>query len=188
MSDQTDTTFIQTLDEVRQGRPGASDRLFSLTYAELRQLAGRLMRKEPAGQTLQPTALVHEAYMRLVGDEAVDWNGRRHFFGAASRAMRRILVERSRRVQADKRGGGRKHEELRDCALPDQHESVDLIALDEALTNLETRDKSMSDVVHMRFFVGLSIDQVAELLETSPRSVDRLWSRAKTWLYSELMD
>jgi RNA polymerase sigma factor (TIGR02999 family) len=158
-----------------------------LVYDELRQLAAQRLAQEKPGQTLQATARVHEAYLRLVDTEnAQQWNSRGHFFAAAGQAMRRILVDRARHKGSGKAGGGRARCDLDavDIALPEVPE--DLIALDEALTKLAATDRKAADLVHLRFFAGLPLPEVAQLLGISHRTADRLWAYARAWLHQEI--
>jgi RNA polymerase sigma factor (TIGR02999 family) len=168
-------------------RRAAAD-LLPLVYDELRRLAAAHLAAEAPGHTLQPTALVHEAYLRLVGrtDDA-QWDGRGHFFAAAAQAMRRLLVETARRKRAVKRSG-RARVDLDEAALaiPETHE--DLLALDEALDRLAETDRQAADLVHLRYFAGLSIPDAATVLGVSPRTADRLWAYARAWLHSEVRD
>jgi RNA polymerase sigma factor (TIGR02999 family) len=175
------------LSAIEQGEPHAAEQLLPLVYEELRKLAAEKMAAEKPGQTLQATALVHEAYVRLVGTEqAQQWNSRGHFFAAAAEAMRRILIDKARRKQRRKRGGDRVRQDLDvvDPAAPESPE--DLIALDAALDRLAATDKAAAEVVHLRFFAGLPIPQVAEVLGISPRTADRLWAYARAWLHQEI--
>jgi RNA polymerase sigma factor (TIGR02999 family) len=176
------------LAAVEQGDPHAASQLLPLVYAELRQLAAQKMGQETPSQTLQPTALVHEAYLRLVGArEEAHWNSRGHFFAAAAEAMRRILVENARRKKSEKRGGGRKRQGLdaQELALPEVHE--DLIALDEALTRFAAVQPQAAQLVQLRYFAGLSIPEAAHTLGVSPRTADRLWAYARAWLHQEIV-
>jgi RNA polymerase sigma factor (TIGR02999 family) len=177
----------QVLDALARGDACAADRLLPLVYDELRALAAQRLAQEQPGQTLQATALVHEAYLHLLdGDKAAQWNSRAHFFGAAAEAMRRILVDQARRKQSRKHGGDLAREDLDglEIALPEVPE--DLIALDEALTRLAATDKTAADLVHLRFFAGLSLPEVAQQLCISPRTADRLWAYARAWLHQEI--
>jgi RNA polymerase sigma factor (TIGR02999 family) len=181
----TDVTRI--LSAIEQGDPHAADRLLPLVYEELRRLAGQKMAGEKAGQTLQATALVHEAYLRLVdADKAENWNSRGHFFAAAAEAMRRILVDNARRKKAAKHGGDLARQDLDglEIALPEIPE--DLVALDEALTRLAATDKTAADLVHLRFFAGMPLPEIAQQLGLSPRTADRLWAYARAWLHQEI--
>jgi RNA polymerase sigma factor (TIGR02999 family) len=179
MSDVT-----RLLDAAAAGEPRAAAELLPLVYAELRKLAAARLAGEKPGQTLQPTALVHEAYVRLVGGEQPqDWNGRGHFFAAAAEAMRRILVDHARQRKSAKRGGDRERLDLDaiDVAIADWPE--DLVALDEALDRLAAVDPKAARLVHLRFFAGLPIPEVAAVLGVSPRTADRLWAYARAWLH-----
>jgi RNA polymerase sigma factor (TIGR02999 family) len=179
MSDVT-----RLLDAAAAGDRRAAAELLPLVYAELRRLAAARLAGEKAGHTLQPTALVHEAYLRLVGGErGQNWNGRGHFFAAAAEAMRRILVDHARRKKSAKRGGGRERLDLDaiDVAIADWPE--DLVVLDEALGRLAAIDPKAARLVHLRFFAGLPIPEVAEVLGMSPRTADRLWAYARAWLH-----
>jgi RNA polymerase sigma factor (TIGR02999 family) len=159
--------------------------LFPRVYDELRRLAARQLADEAPGQTLDATALVHEAYLRLVASRATDAPDA-YFFAAAAEAMRRILVERARRRQAQKRGGGRHRADLDLDALPAPDADDDLLALDEALTRLAARDPQAAELVQLRHFAGLTAARAAEVLGVSPRTADRLWAFARAWLYREL--
>jgi RNA polymerase sigma factor (TIGR02999 family) len=170
-----------------QGDQSAIERLMPLVYDELRRLAERHFRRERVGHTLQPTAVVHEAYFRLVDQTRVTWKNRGHFFAVASQAMRRILVDYARARAADKRGGGEKRVTLAAVeAAPEPSGELDLLALDEALMRLKGLDGAQAQIVELRFFGGLSIEETAEALETSPSSIKREFRSAKAWLYREL--
>lgn len=169
---------------IEKGDVQAVDKLFPLVYQELRQLAAQRMSKESPGQTLQATALVHEAYLRLVGSEEQNWSSRHHFFSAAAEAMRRILVENTRRKKALKHGGDRKRVDF-DAAIlmkEDDASSGEIIALDEALDKLSKEDKVKADLVKLRYFAGLSGEQAAEVLGISLSTADRYWAYARSWL------
>lgn len=155
-------------------------------YDELRGLAAALTRRLAPGQTLQPTALVHEAYMRLVGTTDPGWEGRRHFFGSAARAMRQILVEQARRRAAIKHGGAGQRVELIDDLAFIEPPADDLLALDDAIQQLHTHDPKLAEIVNLRYFAGLSVDEAAEVMGSSPRSVFRDWRYAKAWLAKKL--
>jgi RNA polymerase sigma factor (TIGR02999 family) len=173
--------------EIEQGDPRAAAELLPLVYDELRKLAAQRLVREKPGQTLQPTALVHEAYLRLVDqDQAHGWNSRGHFFAAAAEAMRRILVEGARRKAGLKRGGDREREELHDSRLIAPEVSDDVVALDEALTQLADADALAAMLVKLRYFAGLSSAQAAEVLGISARTADRTWVYARTWLLNKL--
>ena len=179
----------QILQAAERGDAQAAGQLLPLVYQELRRLAEQKLAAEPAGQTLQATALVHEAFLRLRGAGASDkqhWQGRRHFFGAAAEAMRRILVDNARRKNAEKRGGGRARQDFDaiDVAAPER--SDDLVALDEALTRLAAADAPAAELVKLRYFAGLSLPEAAEVLDISPRTADRVWAYAKAWLHREV--
>ncbi|MHC4219286.1 MAG: ECF-type sigma factor [Planctomycetota bacterium] len=180
--------MTRLLADAGEGDPQAAARLLPLVYDELRRLAQQRMAAEPAGLTLQPTALVHEAYLRLVDAGDVEWRGRGHFFGAAAEAMRRILVERARRYGRQKHGGGRRRLDLDRLSLAGEAPSDELLALDEALVRLEGEDKASGDVVKLRFFAGLTIEQTAEALGLSTATVSRHWTFARTWLYEQIFD
>jgi RNA polymerase sigma factor (TIGR02999 family) len=173
---------------IEQGDPHAAEQLLLLVYDELRQLAAQKLAKEPAGQTLQPTALVHEAYLRLLGkaeDEQAQepsWENRGHFFAAAAEAMRRILVDNARRKNAVKHGGGLQRLDLEDHDVPVEPPLEEMVALDEALTLLAETDPEAAKVVQLHFFAGLSIEQVAEALGVSRATAYRQWSYARAWL------
>lgn len=174
------------LNAVEQGDPHAAEQLLPLVYEELRQLAAQRLAQEKPGQTLQATALVHEAYLRLVDvEKAQHWNSRGHFFGAAAEAMRRILVEDARRRSRVKHGGDRKRMELDSALVAPEHDG-DLLALDAALDRLAGEDPLAANLVKLRFFAGLTIPQAAQLLEVSPRKADFLWSFARAWLRREI--
>lgn len=177
------TLLIRQID--RGDRQAASE-LLPLVYDELRRLARSRLAREKPGQTLQPTALVHEAYLRLVEGADPGWDGKRHFFAAAAEAMRRILIERARRRAAGKHGGSAERVTLEDVAEEAQVAPETLLGIDEALGRLEKLDPQMSQVVKLRYFAGLSVEETAEALELSPRSVNRQWAGARAWLLREL--
>jgi RNA polymerase sigma factor (TIGR02999 family) len=182
----SDVTRI--LNAIEQGDAQATDELLPLVYEELRLLAAQKLSHEPAGQTLQATALVHEAYLRLVGDKPHGWNGRGHFFSAAAEAMRRILVENARRKKSDTRGGGQRRVELDGSEATDSTKSdpESLIALDDALLRLSQVDGAKAEVVKLRYFAGLTIEQTAASLDISPATAKRLWTYARAWLIREM--
>jgi RNA polymerase sigma factor (TIGR02999 family) len=177
------TRILTAIDE---GDTRAVDELLPAVYQELRQLAARKLAREKPGQTLQPTALVHEAYLRLVGAEGQSWKGRTHFFGAAAEAMRRILIENARRKGRLKRGAGRQRIDLDEVQMDIEDPSTDILALDEALAKLEATDKGKADLVKLRYFAGLSVEQAAEVLGISERTAKRYWAYARAWLYDEI--
>jgi RNA polymerase sigma factor (TIGR02999 family) len=178
---------VETLRRIRAGDRQAADELLPLVYDELRKLARSRLARESPGQTLQTTALVHEAYLRLVGEADVGWDNEGHFFAAAAEAMRRILIERARRYAAVRHGAGQQRVTLDDelpvavAQRPDQ-----LLALDEALTRLEALDAKMAGVVKLRYFAGLEVDATARVLGLSARTVNRLWTAARAWLAREM--
>jgi len=175
------------LAALEQGDPNAAGDLLPLVYDELRKLAAQKMAQETPGQTLQPTALVHEAYLRLVGEEHEShWDTRGHFFAAAAEAMRRILVENARRKQCQKHGGGLARQQLDPEELLAPAIREDLLALDEALTRLAAVNHQAAQLVQLRYFAGLSIPEAAQTLGISPRSADRLWAYARAWLHQEM--
>lgn len=174
------------LIELKNGNRDAESRLMPLVYGELRRLAGLYMRGERPGHTLQATALVHEAYLRLVGHEDVDWQNRAHFFGVAANLMRRILVDHARAKQAKKRGGGDQKVSLDQAVLVRPEAPEQFLALDEALERLAKRDPRQARIVELRYFGGLSEEETAEVLEISVRTVKRDWSVARAWLYQQL--
>ena len=183
----TDVTRI--LNAIEGGDTRAADKLLPLVYEELRLLAAQKMSHEPPGQTLQATALVHEAYIRLVGSEPQNWQSRRHFFVAAAEAMRRILIEHARRKMSLKSGGARKRVDFDQALMPpdsDPYTADDLIALDEALAGLAKKDKVKADLVKLRYFAGLTIEQTAEFLEISTATAKRYWTYARAWLIREI--
>jgi len=180
----SDVTRILTA--IEQGDARAADELLPAVYEELRHLAAQKLSQERPGQTLQATALVHEAYIRLVGAEARNWSSRGHFFAAAAEAMRRILIEKARRKQRLKGGGGHQRVALDDAELAIEEPSTDVIALDEALAKLAEEDPTKAELVKLRFFAGLSIEQAAAILGISRATADRYWSYAKAWLFHEI--
>jgi RNA polymerase sigma factor (TIGR02999 family) len=180
----SDVTRI--LIAIEQGDAKAADKLLPLVYEELRRLAAQKMSQEPPGQTLQATALVHEAYIRLVGDESPNWSGRGHFFAAAAESMRRILIENARRKQRRKHGGGHQRVDLDDADLTIEGSSTDIIALDEALAKLAEEDPVKADLVKLRYFAGLTIEQAAKILQISRATADRYWSYARAFLFHEI--
>ena len=181
----TDVTRI--LSAIEHGDPHAAAQLLPLVYDELRKLAAQKIAHEKPGQTLQATALVHEAYVRLVGvNEDQRWDSRGHFFAAAAEAMRRILVESARRKRARKHGGGLARLDLDDLALVAPELGEDLLALDEALEKFAKEEPIKAELVKLRHFAGLSVDQAAEALNISPATADRYWAYARAWLHAEI--
>lgn len=180
------------IESINAGDKQAAAELLPLVYGELRRMAAAKMAGERAGHTLQPTALVHEAYLRLVdangnGSEANGWEGRGHFFAAAAEAMRRILIESARKRGSRKRGGDLQRVDFQEAELADRCGDEDLIALDEALERLEAHDPESALVVKLRFFAGMTLHETAAAMGKSPRSIDRLWSYAKAWLHREVV-
>jgi RNA polymerase sigma factor (TIGR02999 family) len=181
----SDVTRI--LSAIEQGDPAAAQELLPLVYDELRRLASAHLGREKPGQTLSATALVHEAYLRLVDVERPqDWNGRRHFFAAAAQAMRRILVERARARGSLKRGGGRERLDLGALTVAAPERPDDLLALDEALTRLAAAEPQAAELVHLRYFAGRTMTEAADLLGLSRSGAHRLWAYARAWLLQEL--
>jgi RNA polymerase sigma factor (TIGR02999 family) len=182
------TNVTQLLSAIEQGDPSAAEQLLPLVYDELRRLAAQKLAQEKPGQTLEATALVHEAYLRLVDvEKAQHWNSRGHFFAAAAEAMRRILVDNARRKQSKKRGGDRVRVDL-DQLADDDNRSDDVLDIDAALEGLAAADPQAAELVKLRYFAGLSIPQAAAALGLSPRSADFLWAYARAWLLRSLGD
>jgi RNA polymerase sigma factor (TIGR02999 family) len=185
----SDVTRI--LSAIEQGDPSAAEQLLPLVYDELRRLAAQRLAGERPGHTLQPTDLVHEAYLKLVGPgPQPPWNGRAHFFAAAAEAMRRILIDHARRKHRDRRGGGMKRVELEDLddieLVAGNGDADDLLALDEALARLAAADPRRAELVRLRYFAGLTLEQAAELLGISRATADRHWAFARAWLYDAM--
>jgi len=174
------------LDAIEKGYPVAADELLPLVYHELRRLAAHKMASEAPGQTLQPTALVHEAYLRLVGNEEKKWAGRAHFFAAAAEAMRRILIDSARRKRAQRHGGGRQRVEVQDMEIAADADDEQLLAIHEALDKLAVKDKAKAELVKLRYFVGMTIEEAAQLLGISEPTAKRYWTYARAWLYNEV--
>ena len=186
MSDAFESTEVtRLLAAYQNGDQGALERLLPLVYQELRKLAGSYLRRERADHTLQPTALVHEAYLRLVGQEA-SWQNRAHFMGVAAQMMRRVLVDHARRRQASRRGSGGLKLALDEALNLSDERATDLIALDEALTALAEFDPQKSRMVELRYFAGLSIEEAAQALGISTATFGRQWRTVKAWLYHEI--
>lgn len=182
----SDVTHI--LSQVESGDPSAAEKLLPLVYEELRKLAAARLAQEKPGHTLQATALVHEAYLRLVGSGKSEqtWDNRGHFFAAAAEAMRRILIDQARRRESHKRGGQLKRHDLDEVQIAAPEPSVDLLALDEALTQFEQLDPLKAALVRLRYFAGLTIPQAAEALSISTTTADRYWAYARAWLHAEM--
>ncbi|HUA66090.1 MAG TPA: sigma-70 family RNA polymerase sigma factor [Alphaproteobacteria bacterium] len=174
------------LEGIQKGDPKASDELLPLVYGELRKLAASKMANERPNQTLQPTALVHEAWLRLAGDENAQWDGRAHFFAAAAEAMRRILVDRARRKNAIRHGAGQQRVDLQDTdiAAPDDNDQI--LAVNEALEKLAAHDKPKAELVKLRYFAGMTLEEAAKILGISEPTAKRHWSFAKAWLHREI--
>ncbi len=185
------TTFSQKnvtglLLEWQQGDSAAFDKLTPLVYEELRRMAHRYMQQERAGHTLQTTALVNEAYVRLVGQQKIEWQSRAHFFAVTAQVMRHVLIDHARQRHYAKRGGGAQHVSLGDASLMTQERAAELVALDEALDELAQLDPRKGRVVELRYFGGLSLEETAEVLKVSLMTVRRDWRAAKAWLYRRM--
>ena len=183
MSDVT-----QILGAIQQGDPKAAGELLPLVYQELRRLAAFRMAKESPGQTLQPTALVHEAWLRLVGSEQQTWQNRAHFFGAAAEAMRRILIDNARRKRALCHGGGQQRLDIEEANLAAGMKDDELLALDEALDKFAAHQREKAELVKLRYFAGLSFEEAAEILGVSIPTAKRWWAYARAWLFQEMSE
>jgi RNA polymerase sigma factor (TIGR02999 family) len=180
-------TFTLILEKMEQGDPQAADQLLPLVYDELRQLAAQKMARESPGQTLQPTALVHEAWLRLGGDRQPAWQNRAHFFGAAAEAMRRILIDRARSRQALRHGGGQERLDVDDLELAAAAANDNqLLAVHDALDKLATQDPRKAELVKLRYFAGMTIEEAALALGISEPTAKRWWTFARTWLFQEI--
>ena len=177
----SDVTRI--LEAAQQGDPKAAEELLPLVYEELRRLATHRMANEVAGHTLQPTALVHEAWLRLVGNGNTKWDGRAHFFGAAAEAMRRILIDCARRKRAVRHGGDQQHVQLQDADIVSPADDEQLLAVNDALDKLAVEHKAEAELVKFRYFVGMTNDEAAEVLGISSRTAKYYWTYARAWLY-----
>ena len=186
MSSELQHEVTQILQDWKKGDREAPDRLLPLVYDEMRRLARIHLAKERPGHTLQPTALVNEAYLRLVDQTRVDWQNRSHFYGIAASMMRRVLIDHARAHAAEKRGGGAIRLSIDDVQVPLEQRAADFVALDEALKRLSQFDERKSKVVEMRFFGGLNDEEIAEVLGVTTRTVLRDWKKARLWLYREL--
>lgn len=186
MADESPHDVTRLLDDLSAGREHALDELLPLVYRELRRRAASYLRRERQDHTLQPTALVNEAFLKLVEQRNVRWQNRAHFFGVAAQAMRRILVDHARTHGRVKRGGAGEQVTLDDELLVAASRSIDLLALDQALERLSALDERQARVVELRFFGGLSVEETAEVLRLSPATIKREWSMAKAWLYAQL--
>jgi RNA polymerase sigma factor (TIGR02999 family) len=180
------TGVTHILAKIQEGDPAATEQLLPLVYEELRRVAAAKLAEEPRGQTLQPTALVHEAYLRLTQDEAPQWDSRRHFLAAAAEAMRRILVENARRKRSLKRGGQRQRLDVDQLDVAASQPPEEVLAVDDALDRLERQDAHAAQLVKLRYFSGFTLAEAAAALEISPRTADRLWVYARAWLFREL--
>jgi RNA polymerase sigma factor (TIGR02999 family) len=178
----------QMLISYGEGDRAALDALLPLVYDELRIIARSYLRQERSDHTLQPTGLVHEAYLRLINQKRVDWRNRAQFFGLAASMMRRILVNHAEAKRAEKRGGGAEKVSLEEVKVVFDEDALDLLALDEVLRRLEKFDKLKSEIVELKFFGGLTIDEIAEVTKTSTSSVEREWAFARGWLYKSLTE
>jgi RNA polymerase sigma factor (TIGR02999 family) len=182
--DMSDVTLLAAKAE--QGNTEAAAQLLLVVYAELRRLAAKQMSRESGGQTLQPTALVHEAWLRLGGDDQPTWENRAHFFGAAAQAMRRILVDRARRRNAERRGGGRTHVPLDEIAIGGAASDPHVLEVSEALDRFAQRQPQKAEFVRLRYFIGLQLDETARVLGISEATAKRWWIFARAWFYREL--
>lgn len=180
--------ITRALHQMRSGDQSAERELMLLVYPELRRLAARFMRRERPGHTLQATALVHEAYLRLAGQQPQEWQDRAHFFGAAANVMREILVDHARKQQSAKRGGGKQKINLDEVLLISSENAETVLRVDEALSRLQKYDPRQCRVVEMRFFVGLTETEIAEVLGVGVRTVKRDWNMARAWLHAELAE
>jgi RNA polymerase sigma factor (TIGR02999 family) len=183
------TDVTQILSQIESGDPSAAEQLLPLVYQELRKLAATKLAQEKPGQTLQATALVHEAYLRLVDvDQAKHWNSRGHFFGAAAEAMRRILVDKARRKQSLKQGGQFQRQDANLDQLSREEVSSDILAIDEVLVKLAQENPPVAKIVELRFFAGLTLDEAALALGVSVRTANRYWTYAKAYLHNAIHD
>lgn len=178
--------MTQILQEWNQGDSSALDKLFPLVYDELHQIASRYLRRERPDHTLQTTALVHEAYLKLLGEQDLQWQNRAHFFGVAARMMRHILVNHALALKTEKRGGGHKVTLNEVIGVPDDHQNWEILALNQALTKLEAMDQRKSKVVELKFFAGLSNEEVAAVLGISLATMNREWRLTRAWLVNEI--
>ena len=190
MSDTTDNNICGILDAIERGDHEAAERLLPMAYKELRRMAAARMSHERAGHTLQATALVHEAYLRMMGPDGGErtWNSKGHFFSAAAEAMRRVLIEHARKKQSLKRGGDRVRTTLDESGLAMDSPVEDVLVVNEALEKLEAEDAALAKVVKLRYFAGLTIPETASALEVSERTVNRQWTCARAWLYREISE
>jgi RNA polymerase sigma-70 factor, ECF subfamily len=182
----TQSKVTDLLRQLQAGGEPPVDRLFNAVYKELKSLAGQFFRREPPGNTIQATALVHEAYIKLIDQKYVKWQGQAHFLAVAAQAMRRILLDQARRRHADKRGGGWKRVTLNEKLIPGFQHDEDLLALDEALAKLAQADPQQAQMVELRFFAGLNVEETAKVLGISKRTAEREWTMVRAWLRREL--
>lgn len=186
MDESTQQNITAKLRDWNRGNRSAAEELMPLVYDELRKVAANYLRKERSDHTLQPTALVNEAYLKLVDISSVEWQDRAHFFAVSSNVMRRILVDYARAQATDKRGGAAQKVELQDAIGFSRENEVDLLALNDALEKLTELDARQSRIVEMRFFGGLSVEETAEVLKVSTRTIKREWAMAKAWLFQQM--
>ena len=186
MSESQEVTLL--LSALTRGDDGAASKLIPVVYAELRRLAGSYMRRERVDHTLQATALVHEAYLKLIEQRSANWQSRAHFFGVAAQLMRRILIDHARGHSRQKRGGEQKKVSLDEAFIFSEKQADELLAVDDSLNRLAEIDPRQARVVELRFFGGLSVEEAAEVLGVSPKTIKRDWSVAKAWLYADLKE
>lgn len=187
-SESNPSEVTRILSAIQKGNAQAAKELLPLVYDELRRLAAFKMAHEPPSQTLQPTALVHEAWLRLGGQENQAWNGRPHFFGAAAEAMRRILIDNARRKRALRHGGGQRRMDVQEIEIAAAMKDDDLLEVDAALERFAALDKPKAELVKLRYFTGLTIDEAAEILGVSAPTANRWWAYARAWLHKEIAD
>jgi RNA polymerase sigma factor (TIGR02999 family) len=176
------------LDAIQKGDPKAAEELLPLVYQELRKLAASKLAQQPPDQTLQPTALVHEAYIRLLGDGSHSWQDRRHFFAAAAEAMRHLLVDRARRKASERHGGGWRRVDLDNVEVATKTTDDNILLINEALEKLTVHDPATAELVKLRFFAGLTFPQAADVLGLSERTAKRSWAYARAWLFKEIQN
>lgn len=186
MTDEPQPDITQLLQRIGSSGGEGIDQLLDVVYAELRRQAARYLRRERKNHTLQPTALVNEAFMKLVDQRSVQWQNRAHFFGVAAQAMRRIVIDHARTRQRVKRGGVQQVVTLDEAMLVVESRSIDVLALDEALTRLAALDERQAKIVELRYFAGLSVEETAEVTALSPATIKREWAMARAWLHAEL--
>ena len=178
--------ITRILDSIEHGDPKAADELLPLVYGELRKLAAAKMANEAPNQTLQPTALVHEAWLRLVGNDNPQFANRAHFFSAAAEAMRRILIDKARRKKAIRHGGGQQRVDMEDLEVAAPANDDELLAVNEALDKLAAQNKVEAELVKLRYFVGMTLEEAAQVLNISARTADNYWAHARAWMYREI--